>query len=106
MKRTWNTFVWAGFAVVVLSVLSYFFFFLRFPATRDFPWVNLLLFAAGGCLLGIGLKRAFGQPARYRGKVSGIILSVLGLLIVGLFCYGMFSLTKDLPSTAGQDAGS
>src|SRR5271169_5035419 len=86
MKRSWNGFVWAGFAVVLLAVFS-FVFLIRFPATRDFPWVNLLLFAAGALLLAAGLRRAFLQSDRYRGKVSGPILSLLSLAMFGLFCY-------------------
>jgi hypothetical protein len=100
MKRRWNLFAWIGFAVVLLAAFSYAFFFIRFPVTRDFPWVNLLLFVAGGWLLAMGLRRAFVQPERYRGKVSGVILTTLSLVIIGLFCYGIFGLTKGLPSPA------
>lgn len=100
MKRSWNGYVWAGFAVVLLAAFS-FLFLVRFPATRDFPWVNLLLFGAGALLLAAGLRRAFLQPDRYRGKVSGAILSVLSLAIFGLFCYGVFVLAADIPSASG-----
>jgi ABC-type transport system involved in cytochrome c biogenesis permease subunit len=100
MKRSWNGLVWTGFAVVLLAVFS-FVFLIRFPATRDFPWVNLLLFAAGALLLAIGLRRAFLQSDRYRGKVSGTILSLLSLAIFGLFCYGIFVLAADIPSARG-----
>jgi hypothetical protein len=71
---------------------------IRFPATRDFPWVNLLLFAAGGLLLAVGLKRAFGEPDRYRGRISGVILGTLSGAIIALFCYGSFVLARELPS--------
>src|SRR6266849_5808443 len=105
MKRRWNLFVWIGFVVVLLAAFSYALVFIRFPVTRDFPWVNLLLFVAGGGLLAMGLRRAFGQPERYRGKVSGVILSALSLVIIGLFCYGLFGLTKGLPSAANAPRG-
>jgi hypothetical protein len=100
MKRRWNLLVWIGFVVVLLGVFSYLFVFIRFPVTRDFPWASLLLFVAGGWLLATGLRRAFGQPERYGGKVSGVVLTALSLVIIGLFCYGIFGLTKGLPSTA------
>ena len=100
MKRTWNGYIWAGFAVVLLAAFSLL-FLIQFPAMRDFPWVNLLLFAAGAVLLAIGLKRAFLQPGRYRGKVSGVILSLLSLALFGLFWYGTFVLTADIPSASG-----
>ncbi|MGI8990023.1 MAG: hypothetical protein ACR2I2_10620 [Bryobacteraceae bacterium] len=97
MKRRWNGWVWTGFGVTLLSFLSYIPFFIRFPATRDFPWVNLLLFAAGGYLLGMGLKRAFSQPDRYRGKVSGVVLGGLSLAMAASFCIVAFYLAKELP---------
>ena len=100
MKRTWNGFIWLGFAVVLVAAFSLL-FLIQFPAIRDFPWPNLLLFAAGGVLLAIGLKRAFLQPDRYRGKVSGIILSLISLATFGLFLYGTFVLTADIPSASG-----
>ena len=85
MKRRWNALLWAGFAVTLLAVLSYFFFFIRFPATRDVPWTTFLLFIVAACLLGIGLIRAFRQPESYRGKISGPILATLSLLIFSMF---------------------
>jgi hypothetical protein len=100
MKRGWNGFVWVGFAVVLIAAFS-FLFLIQFPAMRDSPWLNLLLFAAGGVLLAIGLKRAFLQPDRYRGKISGVILGLLSLAIFGLFWYGTFVLTADIPSASG-----
>ena len=100
MKRSWNGFVWAGFAVVLLAAFS-FLFLVRFPATRDFPWVNLLLFGVGLVLLAAGLRRAFLQSDRYRGKVSGPVLSLLSLAMFGLFCYGIFVLATDIPSASG-----
>ena len=100
MKRSWNGLIWAGFAVILLAAFS-FLWLIRFPATRDFPWVNLLLFGAGALLLAAGLRRAFRQPERYRGKVSGTILGLLSVAIFGLFYYGTFVLAADIPSASG-----
>jgi hypothetical protein len=61
--------MWVGFLIVVAGLLSFVPVFAQFPATRDFPWVNLLLFAAGLALLGLGLVRAYRHPDRYRGRV-------------------------------------
>ncbi|MBI3666139.1 MAG: hypothetical protein HY236_07920 [Acidobacteria bacterium] len=98
MKRHRNILLWAGFGVTLLAFLSYFVFFARFPVTRDFPWANLILFIAGGWLLGIGLRRAFSESERYRGKVSGTVLSALSLLVFGFFLFYNFYLAKQLPS--------
>jgi hypothetical protein len=98
VKRLWNWPAWAGFGLSLLAAYSYIFLFARFPITRDFPWANLLLFLAGACFLGVGLYRAFAQPGKYRGRVSGPILGALSLGIFGLFYYGAFYEARHLPS--------
>jgi hypothetical protein len=90
--------VWAGFGVALFAALSYIPLFTPFPVTRDFPWVNLLLFLTAGCLLAGGLRRAFAQPVQYRGKVSGTVLGALSLAIFGLFAFGAFYFARQLPS--------
>jgi len=101
VKRRWNLPIWAGFAIVVASVISYIPVFTPFPITRDVPWANYLLFAIGLALLGLGLKRAFSDPAHYRGKISGSILAVLSLAIAGFFVVGVLYFTKQLPASTG-----
>ncbi len=97
MRRRWNILIWAGFAIVLLALFSYLPVFSLFPVTRDFPWVNLLLFLAGLCLLALGLKSAFRDSKIYRGKVFGSILTAFSLAVFGLFCYGIFFASKDVP---------
>jgi hypothetical protein len=100
MKRSWNWSLWTGFLLVLAGFLSYS-FFAQFPITRDFPWANLLLFAAGGVLLVAGLVRAFRKPELYRGKVFGTILAVLSLLVFGFFAFGVFYMVRQMPASAG-----
>jgi AhpC/TSA family len=100
MKKSWNWMLWIGFLLVLVGFFSYAFFVL-FPATRDFPWVNLALFCAGGILLILGLARAFGRPQVYRGKIFGPILSLISLLVVDLFAYGVFYEVWQMPASAG-----
>jgi hypothetical protein len=99
MKRSWNPGLWAGFVLVLLGVLTYPFFFARFAITRDFPWANLLMIALGLVLVARGALGAYRRPDQYRGKVSGAILAVLAVLVSGLFCYGVFSVTRRLPAS-------
>jgi len=109
MKRRWNAFVWAGFGITLFAILSYFLFFYKFPVTRDVPWVTYLLFVPAVVLLVVGVNRAFNQPEHYRGKICGPILSTLSITLIGLFCYMVLVLTKELPAAstalhAGQQA--
>ena len=80
--------------------MSYIPLFVLFPVTRDFPWANLLLLAAGGVLLWVGLSRALRQPDLYRGKIFGPILAGLGVIGIGLFAYGLFYEARQLPASA------
>ena len=98
MKRRRNILIWTGFAVVLIAFLSYVPFFAQFPITRDIPWANYLLFLIGGVLLFVGTRRAFRDPAQYRGKISGSILSVLSAAIIALFVAGVIYLSKLIPS--------
>jgi AhpC/TSA family len=100
LKRRWNISLWAGFAIVMLSVASYIPVFANYPETRDVPWVNYLLFVTGGVLLALGLKRAYGQPDRYRGKISGPILTGFSLVSAGFFLLIVFYFGRQLPAAA------
>lgn len=100
MKRQWNVSIWAGFLLVVGGFLSYFLFFARFPATRDFPWLNLLLISAGLVLHGAGMRRAFREPAKYRGKIAGTILAIANLAVAGLFVFYTFYLSRQVPASS------
>ena len=99
MKRRHNTPLWAGFVLVLLAVGTYIPIFAVYAATRDVPWVNYLMFAAGGLLLVVGLGRAFGQPEIYRGKVLGTILASLSFLLFAFFCAGILYFSKAIPAS-------
>jgi hypothetical protein len=99
-KKSWNWLLWIGFLFALAGFLSYT-FFIQFPITRDFPWANLLLFAAGGICLVVGLFRAFGKPQVYRGKIFGSILATLGIFMFGLFSYVLFYELRQVPPSTG-----
>lgn len=102
MKRSSNPAIWIGFALVLIGAASYPLFFIRFPVTRDFPWANLLILAAAVVILIMGVRRAFRQPDAYRGKIFGSVLSVLSLAVIGLFCYVIFYMARQLPASAAS----
>jgi hypothetical protein len=102
MKRSLNPALWIGFALVLIGTLSYPYFFIRFPVTRDFPWANLLLLAIALALIAVGLRHAFRHPEAYRGKISGSILAVLAVLVTGFFLFVVFYMARQLPASAGS----
>jgi hypothetical protein len=91
--------LWAGFALSLLAVPSYFLFFARFPETRDIPWANFVLFAVSGALLFTGVRRAYRESSQHRGKILASILSVLSLGILVFFGVFVFYLTRQLPAS-------
>ncbi|MGH9778307.1 MAG: hypothetical protein ACRD5I_07845 [Candidatus Acidiferrales bacterium] len=101
MLGRWNLLPLGGFVIVVAAFLSYFFVFAYFPVTRDVPWLNLLLMAAGLIVVGAGARRAFAQHGRWFGKVSASLLSALSVLILGLFVLYNFSFSAQLPESSG-----
>lgn len=86
---------WIGPIASLFGLVSYFVVFVRIPALRDFPWVNLLILAGAVTLSFIGLRRARGRSGRARiGAAVGFVLSVgfAGLLVA--YC---FVLSNQLP---------
>jgi hypothetical protein len=100
LKRRSNILNWAGFVIVLIALLSYIPFFAVFPATRDIPWANYLLFLIGGGLLAVGVRRAFRNSAHYRGKISGSILAVLSAVLFAFFVVGVTYFTKQIPAAS------
>ena len=98
-----NWLLWAGFLLSLIAFLSYFFVFVWFETTRDFPWANLILFAAAGGLLALGLRRAFGagRPKPGRSKIAGVTLATLSIAIFGLFIFTVFIFARQLPASQG-----
>jgi hypothetical protein len=100
LKRRRNIWSWVGFAIVLVAFASYIPLFALFPVTRDIPWANYLLFLIGGALLAVGVRRAFRDPERYRGKIGGSILAALSLLVFALFVASVTYFAKQIPSAA------
>ncbi len=100
-KRRWNLLVWAGLLTALLAVMTYESIFIRFPATRDVPWVNYLLLALALVLSFVGLRRAFRHPDIYRGKIGGSIIGVLVILVTAVFLWGTLYYVRQLPASSG-----
>jgi uncharacterized membrane protein len=74
--------LWIGPLLTLSGAWSYFAWFARFPALRDFPWVNLPL-----VLLGLALTIA-GALRSGRGSIlKGAAVLVAALVTAGFFGY-------------------
>ena len=98
--KNFNWQLWAGFAVTLFSFLSYPFLFIDYPILRDFPWLNLILFAVALVLLILGLRRAFQRDRKPISKVSAVIVTTLGVLIMAFFIFIAFIEARRLPASA------
>ena len=89
--RSWNWPVWSGLALTVFAFISYPTLFVRWPITRDFPWVNLILFAIALAFLYTGVRRASR-------KTVPVIATAVGAAILILFVVSVFVLFKQMPA--------
>src|SRR5215813_8369733 len=99
--KNFNWQLWAGFVLTLFSFLSYPFLFIDYPLLRDFPWLNLLLFALALVLLILGLRRAFRPGRKPIWKVSAVVVATLGVLIMAFFIFIAFIEARRLPASAG-----
>jgi type VI protein secretion system component VasK len=96
-RLNWPT--WTGFLLSLFAFVSYFFIFVWFPNTRDFPWANLLLFICAVALLLIGLRRALAKERPLRSKIAAAIATALGVLVFALFIFNFFIAARWLPES-------
>src|SRR5690242_15009180 len=99
--RRFNWPLWAGFLLALLAAFSYFALFVQFEITRDFPWVNLLLFALAAVLLLLGIRRGFARERAHstRSKIVASIVTTLGVVVIALFVFAVFIAGRWLPAS-------
>jgi len=95
--------LWVGLLLTLAGFMSYFFIFVLFPVTRDFPWANFVLFLLAGVLLFIALRRGFAsdRPHPTRSKIISVLVSGFCLLIIGFFVFAYFVIGRQLPASKG-----
>src|SRR5258706_4119483 len=91
----------AGFLLSLFALLSYPFVIVNGPLTRDFPWVNLLLFGFAAVLLFVGARRAFAPERHKRSKIVASILTTLSAAVLGFFVFTFFVGSRWLPASHG-----
>ena len=101
-QRLTNSALWYGLLITLLGMATQFLYFLRPspPISHLLPWINLSVPGIGLFLLVIGLARAFRQPAVYRGKIWGSVLTVIALLLLVGNVF-LFRQTRSVPGSAG-----
>ena len=101
--RRLNWPLWVGFVLTIAAFLTYFFVFVRFPVTRDFPWANLLIFVVALVLIFAGVRRGFAsdRPHPTRSKIVTSIFATLSIVILGLFVFIIFVGGRWLPASKG-----
>jgi hypothetical protein len=92
--RRLNWPLWGGLLLVPIAVISYLFLFVRWPATRDVPWVPLLLFVVAAALLIAGW-RAGGR------RILASVVTVAGLGLMTFFTFAFTIGTKRIPLSRG-----
>jgi hypothetical protein len=92
--KLWNWRPWAGFGLSIVALLGY---VIWVNETRAVFWPALLLFVAAAVLLFSGLKRRSRDPELYRGKIAGYVLTTLSVLILGLFGFVAYQVSRAFP---------
>ena len=95
--------LWVGFVLTLAAFLTYFFIFVWFPSTRDFPWANLLIFLIAAVFIVMGVRRGFAsdRPHPTRSKVITSIVATLSVVVLGLFIFTIFVFARWLPASKG-----
>lgn len=92
--KLWNWRLWAGFGISIGALAGYVFWV---NETRAVFWPALLLFGVAAALLFSGLKRRSRDPELYRGKIAGYVLTTLSVLILGLFGFVAYQVSRVFP---------
>jgi hypothetical protein len=92
--------LWLGLLITVLGVLSNWLYFLALPGQEVFPWINVLVPAAGLVILLVGVRRAFVSPQTSGGKILAPIFAILSAVLFAASAWGLHH-ARDLPAASG-----
>ena len=101
--RRFNWPLWVGLLVTLIGGFSYIAVFIWFPITRDFPWVNLLLFLVARVFLWQGVRRGFARDRAHpkRSKIMTTLVTTFSVAIMTLFLFSYFVFARWLPPSTG-----
>lgn len=92
--------LWLGLLITVMGALSNWLYFLALPGQEVFPWINVLVPAAGLVVLLVGVRRAFVDPQKYGGKLLAPALTILSAVVFAMSAWGLHH-ARDLPAASG-----
>jgi hypothetical protein len=92
--KLWNWRLWAGFGLSIGALAGYVFLV---NETRAVFWPALLLFVVAAVLLFSGWKRRSREPELYRGKIASYLLTTVSVLILGLFAFVAYQVSRVFP---------
>ena len=87
----------AGFGITFAGAVTYFTVFARFPALRDFPWLNLPLAATGVAIAVFAATQAFRHRTGLGARIASSALAMLSVLLAALFTTYLFWISYQLP---------
>ena len=93
--------IWVGVILSVFALVSYPLIFIEWPVTRDFPWVNLVLFAIAAAFVFAGIRRGFGSDRGRMSKIVALTLAAFSTLVLVGFIFIVFISAKWLPASTG-----
>jgi hypothetical protein len=93
--------IWLALPFSLATVFSYPFVFVRWPLTRDLPWVNLLMAVATLALVAVGIRRALAAPGRLVAKSLSVLVGALAVAGLWMFVYGVMIVPRRLPVSTG-----
>lgn len=105
VRRRWNHLAWIGPVLAFGGAVTYFTYFARFPALRDFPWINLPLALVGVGVSGVAVWRAFARRDIWRGRILAPLGLGLSIAFAGFFVAYVFFLSNVLPAPSGTSLG-
>jgi hypothetical protein len=90
VERRSNLAPWAALLLVVGAVALNMGLLFGLPGGPALLWLGLLLALAALAWSAVGVKRAFGQPQMYRGKISSAVFAFLAIAVCALLTFGWF----------------
>ena len=101
--RRFNWPLWVGLLLTLVGGFSFLFVFVWIPATRDFPWANLLIFLVAIVLLVMGIRRGFASDRRrpIASKIVTSLVALFSLAFIALFLFSVFVFARWLPASKG-----